>query len=187
MRYLIDGYNLLYAVGLLHERAGPAGLQRARARLLGLLHGALGDQSGDATVVFDSGPNPPNFPREQEFRGVHVRFSQHPHKADDLIAQSILRESTPRRLMVVSDDHEVQRAARRRHCPVSGCIDFMAELNRLRHSPPNPDTSHKPVALSEAELKSWLAEFGDLDGSPEMQELCEPHDFLDFDPDEVKD
>jgi hypothetical protein len=187
MQYLIDGYNLLYAVGLLNERAGPNALHWARQRLLGLLHAALGDHSGAATVVFDSGPQAPDFPREQEIQGIHVRFSEHPDKADDLIAQLIRRSSTPRDLTVVSDDHEVQRAARRRHCPVAGCVDFMAGLGRLRRAPERPDTGQKPARLSDAELKEWLAEFGDLDASPEMQELVEPHDFLDFDPSKEKD
>jgi predicted RNA-binding protein with PIN domain len=187
MPYLIDGYNLLYAVGLLHQRAGPKALQGARGRLLGLLHGSLGDHSGDATVVFDSGRQAPNFPHEQQFHGVHIRFSRYPDKADDVIAQMIRHDSAPRRLTVVSDDHEVQRAARRRHCAVVGCVDFMAQLNRRREAPPPSDTSDKQTSLSEAELNSWLAEFADLEGSAEMEELCEPHDFLDFDPDEEKD
>lgn len=187
MPYLIDGYNLLYAVGLLHERTAPEMLQRARGRLLGLLHGSLGDQSGDATVVFDSSRQATDFPHEQQYRGVNVYFSRYPDKADDLIAQMIRRDSSPRRLTVVSDDHEVQRAARRRHCAVVGCVDFMAQLNRLRRPAARSDTSDKQTALSESELNAWLLEFADLDASAEMQELCEPHDFLDFNPEEVKD
>ena len=35
MHYLIDGYNLLYAMGVIHGRLGPAGLEKARLRLLG--------------------------------------------------------------------------------------------------------------------------------------------------------
>jgi hypothetical protein len=187
MQYLIDGYNLLYAVGLLNERAGPKTLHWARQRLLGLLHAALGDRSSDATVVFDSGPQAPDFPREQMDQGIHVRFSEHPEKADDVIAQLIRRSSTPRALTVVSDDHEVQRAARRRNCPVAGCVDFMEGLGRLRRPANLSDTSQKPARLTDAELKDWLAAFGDLDASPEMQELAEPNDFLDFDPSKEED
>ena len=37
MRYVIDGYNLLYAMGLVHARMGPHGLEKARLALLGRL------------------------------------------------------------------------------------------------------------------------------------------------------
>ena len=97
MAYRIGGYNLLDAAGLLHLRAGPKALQGARGRLLGLLHGSLGDHSGDATVVFDSGRQAPTFPHEQQFHGVHIRFSRYPDKADDVIAQMIRHDSAPRR------------------------------------------------------------------------------------------
>ena len=57
--FLIDGYNLLHAMGVLHGRVGPTGLQKARLRLLGLLHGAHGEASSAVTVVFDAAHAPP--------------------------------------------------------------------------------------------------------------------------------
>ena len=54
MLYLIDGYNLLHAMGVLRGRVGPTGLEKARRRLLGLLHGSYGDESCRVTVVFDA-------------------------------------------------------------------------------------------------------------------------------------
>ena len=53
--YLIDGYNLLYAMGVLVGPVGPTGLAKARLRLLGLLHGAHGEESAAVTVVFPAG------------------------------------------------------------------------------------------------------------------------------------
>ena len=50
--YLIDGYNLLHAMGILHGRTGPTGLEKARLGLLGLLKGAYGDEASAVTVVF---------------------------------------------------------------------------------------------------------------------------------------
>ena len=54
MHYLIDGYNLLYAMGIIQGRSGPTGLAKARLRLLGLLSGAYGEEANQVTVVFDS-------------------------------------------------------------------------------------------------------------------------------------
>ena len=52
--YLIDGYNLLYAMGVLGGPVGPHGLEKARLRLLGLLHGSFAEESFTVTVVFDA-------------------------------------------------------------------------------------------------------------------------------------
>ena len=52
--YVIDGYNLLHAMGLLGGRAGPHGLEKARGQLVGLLRGGFGGQAGAVTVVFDA-------------------------------------------------------------------------------------------------------------------------------------
>ncbi len=54
MLYLIDGYNLLYAMGGHQRRTGPAGLAWARRRLLSFLKGCYGDDAPAVTVVFDA-------------------------------------------------------------------------------------------------------------------------------------
>ena len=59
MFYLIDGYTLLYAMGVLRKRMGPDGLEKARQKLLGVLHGSFGDESANVTVDFDAARPPP--------------------------------------------------------------------------------------------------------------------------------
>src|SRR5205809_7364029 len=121
MRYLIDGYNLLYAMGVLRNRAGPTGLQKARRGLLGLLRGAYGEEAAEVTVVFDAAGAPPGAAEEEHYQGIHVRYAIHQDQADDLIEALIRHHSAPRQLTVVSDDHRIQQAARRRQCTVQGC------------------------------------------------------------------
>jgi predicted RNA-binding protein with PIN domain len=181
MAYLIDGYNLLHALGLLHERAGPTGLEKARLRLIGLLRGA--HARGAITVVFDSGPHAPDLPDEQEDHGIHIRFSKHPEKADDVIEHLIRRDSAPRQLTVVSDDHRVQQAARRRQCRALGCLDFVEELDRARkrHTSQSPADERAPA--SSEETRRWLEEFGEIANDPEFKQLSEPKEFQDIDPD----
>src|SRR5262249_27052374 len=159
---LIDGYNLLHALGLIANQAGPSGLERARDRLLALLHAALGERSGEATVVFDSRKPAPRHPAEQELHGIHVHFSRHPDNADDLIEHLIRSDSAPKQLIVVSDDHRIQRAGRKRSCRVIGCIDFIDELHQTRTPKPAATDVEKAEGLSEAERKAWLKEFADL-------------------------
>jgi predicted RNA-binding protein with PIN domain len=177
--YLIDGYNLLFALGVLRKRMGPDGLEKARRNLLGVLHGSFGDESHHVTVVFDAAKPPPGVPAETTYQGIRVRFAVGVAAADDLIESLIRKASAPRHLTVVSDDHRIKDAARRRHCVVSGCGDFLKELERRRRPPAPPGEQRaKPSGVSEAEAARWLEEFADLADDPALKELQDPPEFF---------
>lgn len=177
--YLIDGYNLLHAMGVLCGPVGPGGLEKARLRLLGLLAGGFGDEARSVTVVFDAARAPPHADAEQSFRGVQVRFAVRQEEADDLIELLLEEDSAPRRVTLISDDHRLQRAARRRACRVQGCDDFLEWLDRHRRDgKPRPaEEPEKRDKLTEAEMQNWLAEFADLADHPDFKELFDPFDF----------
>jgi uncharacterized protein len=180
MRYLIDGYNLLHAMGLLLGKVGPHGLEKARLALLGRLHGRYGPDAGRVTVVFDASRAPPGAEAEQDYHGVRVRFALR-EEADDVIEELIRRDSTPRRLTIVSDDHRLQNAGRRRQCPVLGCLDFLDELARPRPAPAGrPEAPAKPDDVSRDDLQRWLRAFADLDHDPRLGDGL---DFGDFEED----
>jgi hypothetical protein len=171
MRYVIDGYNLLYATGLAHARMGPHGLEKARRALLGRL-GASGGAA--VTVVFDASRPPPGAPAEQDHQGVRVLFALQ-READDLIEELIREDSAPRGLTVVSDDRRVRRAARRRHCAVLGCLDFLEQLSRPAAPAAPPDEAPaKPKGVSREEAEHWLREFADLAGDPQIRADLNP-------------
>src|SRR5262245_10862530 len=110
--YLIDGYNLLFAIGLLTTRAAPPGqLEQARARLLALLHDAFGTAGPAVTVVFDAADAPRWADHRQRYHAIDVFFAVDQDEADDLIEELIRKSATPKQLAVVSDDHRIQRAA----------------------------------------------------------------------------
>jgi predicted RNA-binding protein with PIN domain len=174
--YLIDGYNMIHAVGILQGKAGPHGLEKARKHLLGLLSSLHAADAGTVTVVFDAGAVRPGGENEQVFRGLHIRFAAGFEEADDLIELLIHEHSAPRRLHVVSDDHRLQRAARRRHCQVLSCSSYLDQLHRARRRrkiTPS-DKEGRPAA---AETAHWLAEFADLADDPELEELFNPFGF----------
>lgn len=179
MLYLIDGYNLLFALALLPKQHAPQALHHARLRLLDLLRSAFGDDATNVTVVFDAAAAPRGASAVQDHRGLEVRFAVHYDEADDLIELLIRRDPRPQRLTVVSDDHRIQKAAKRRKCPVFGCGDLLDWLDRrkhLRERPPQQPPS-KPQRSSAADTEHWLQAFGDLDGSPELREAFNPFDF----------
>jgi predicted RNA-binding protein with PIN domain len=177
--YLIDGYNFLHAMGVLHGRVGPTGLEKARRRLLGLLVGTHGEASSAVTVVFDAAQAPPDVPSELDYRGLHVRFAVAHEEADDLIELLIRRSTTPKDLTVVSDDHRVQQAARRRHCTVLGCQEYLEWLDRQRREGRCRARAvpEKRGSVSPQEMQRWLSEFGDLEDDPGMKDVFDPFGF----------
>ncbi len=184
MRYLIDGYNLLYAMGAVHRRMGPAGLEKARLRLLGLLKGVYGADTAGVTVVFDAAGAPPGARGEEEYQGIHVLYAVRQPEADDLIELLLEHDAAPRALTVVSDDHRLRQAARHRHCLWLGCLDYLDSLRKTRRarravSPPAPE---KPRAGSGEDRDYWENEFQSLEADPELREFFDLDRFGDDEP-----
>jgi uncharacterized protein len=179
MPFLIDGYNLLHAMGTLRGRVGPTGLRKARLGLLGLLQGALGEGAAEVTVVFDAAHGPRDAAEEEEQGAVHVRYARGDEAADAFIEGLIRKESAPQRLTIVSDDHRIRDAARRRGCPVLGCAEFLEWLERQRRPRRRPvEPPAKPEHLSAEEVERWLQEFKDLEQDPGLRELSDPPEWL---------
>jgi uncharacterized protein len=171
--YVIDGYNLLHAMGILGSRVGPGGLEKARSRLLGLLAGTFEAKSAAITVVFDAARALPGGTPEIEVRGLHVVFAVGEQEADDVIERLIRQASAPKSLHVVSDDRRVQRAARRRHGVALGCEQFLQRLDKMRRRQAPAPPSDKQEGLSEEETRSWLQEFGDVERDPALKRAFE--------------
>jgi predicted RNA-binding protein with PIN domain len=178
MFYLIDGYNLLHAMGVLAGKVGPHGLSKARSGLLGLISGTMGKDASTVTVAFDAAGAPPGVIEDQEYQGIHVRFAVKHAQADDLIESLIRESSAPRQLAIVSDDRRIQKSAQRRHCPVIGCLDFLDDLaQRRRRNRATSKFQFEKKPELENESKFWLQEFAHLDNEKEMKELFQPFDF----------
>jgi predicted RNA-binding protein with PIN domain len=171
MSILIDGYNLLHVTGL----AGPeiarseiksGALERARNALLNFLAVSLDDDERQlTTVAFDSNDAPPGLPREVKHRGITVKYATAYESADELLEELIRKSSTPRRMTVVSSDHRVQRAAKRRRARAVDSDVWYAEIRESRRRTSQPLANHplKPTdPLSDEEVATWLCEFGDV-------------------------
>jgi predicted RNA-binding protein with PIN domain len=163
MSLLIDGYNLLHASGILGGGVGPGGLERSRGALLNFLAESLdAGQLAGTTVVFDARDPPPGLPREIKHRGITVRFAERGSDADLEIEQLIAADSAPRRLTVVSSDHRLHRAARRRKAKAVDSDKWYAQvlrerIDRARTKSPGRKPSEP---ASESEVRFWLRQFG---------------------------
>lgn len=168
--YIIDGYNLMHAAGFARPRYGPGDLERCRNRLLGYLKQRLSSEERDrATVVFDAGQSTGDGSRRIVSDGINILYSDPGSDADSLIESLVASHSSPRQIVVISADHRLQRAARRRRGDFMDSLDFFA---RLEARGPAPDSSDHPPAtpreietkrgetLTDAETRQWLEVFG---------------------------
>jgi predicted RNA-binding protein with PIN domain len=169
MTLLIDGYNLLHVTGLF-GRAG-SGLQGSRHALLRFLVAAIDPKElPHTTIVFDATEAPPGLPRVVTHEGMTVRYASDYPDADALLEDLIAADRAPRSLTVVSSDHRVQRAARRRRAAFVDSDIWFAEAARRRdrvHRAAPPQASSRPVALTAEEIAYWLAEFDDPASEPD--------------------
>jgi predicted RNA-binding protein with PIN domain len=176
--YVIDGYNLLYALGISAGRAGPAGLEKARQRLLDVLADGFASDCDAVTVVFDAANAPWGARGQENYRGLGVRYAVRHDEADDLIELLIQEASAPRQLTVISDDNRLQQAARRRDCKAQGCNEFLEWLRRQRQQRQRPAAPpEKREALSADETQRWLEEFAGLADDPAFKKLFAPYEF----------
>jgi len=166
MAIIIDGYNLLNVCGVFPQAGGPHTLERARYALLNFLAEALPAEEVPLTiVVFDAANAPPGLDRVRKYRGITVRFAAEFAEADDLIEILIRKDHSPKKLTVVSSDHRLQRAAKRRKAKA---IDSEVWYERMLHNQPveTPQEPGKPPApLPPEEVENWLEAFGNVDAA----------------------
>lgn len=173
-RLLIDGYNLLFASGVFASAAGPPTLQRTREALLQHLADLLEPRLlGRTVVVFDAIQAPAGLPGELTFAGMQVLFSRRSQEADELLENLIAAHRAPRELLVVSSDHRVQRAARQRGAKYADSDQWLRELTR-RMEIASITTKPQEVLTDSAELRRWVAEFGDVDSRRLAPEELKP-------------
>ncbi|RIK86705.1 MAG: hypothetical protein DCC67_02510 [Planctomycetota bacterium] len=175
MSMLIDGYNLLHVTGITGRRGD---LQGAREALLRFLASAVEPKERRATtIVFDAAEAPPGLPRTVVMEEMTVRYASEYESADALLEELIAENNVPRALLVVSSDHRVQRAARRRRAKFVDSdvwfADAVRRRQRLRNLPAPPRMVKPSGPLAEDEISYWVAEFS-IDLAPPPDALDSP-------------
>lgn len=164
MTLLIDGYNLLHASGLLGRGRGRGVLESSRQALLNFLANSLPEADVvRTTVVFDAHEAPWGSLRRTKVVGISVIFGSSELDADSVIEQLILEDSAPKRLTVVSSDHRLHRAAKRRKAtPIDSDIWFREVIRaRAARQQPDPEVVIKPDGpFTEGEVEYWLKHLG---------------------------
>lgn len=160
MRFVIDAYNLLFAIGRLTPRSGKDALVGARQWLMSRTRHAHQD-ADKVIVVFDGKSGSGAKPTGAIFSG--------PQEADDIIEDTIRRETVPGRLTVVSDDLRLREAARRKGCVVLRCLDYAEQYLLADPSTPTaPEESCSTAPPPGDERQTYLDLFKHLDDDPEL-------------------
>ena len=177
---LIDGYNLMHAVGLFQRRYGPGEFARWRNRFLHYLSQHLTERERErSTVVFDAPSSGQGRSQTTESHGLQVIYAQSDLEADDVLEELIAQHSAPRQVLLVSSDHRLQKAVRRRRGKSIDSEDFALRLERREEQEPRPKKPGLPRCKftglhSPSELEAWLEVFGEI---PEAGRLIrEPPD-----------
>lgn len=178
MSILIDGYNLMHAAGIVGQGVGRGGLERSRLALLNFVaESAPSAELAHTTIVFDSRRAPPGLPRRLTHRGMTVLFATAYESADALLEELIRADHAPRRLTVVSSDHRVQHAARRRRANAVDSDVWYAQIVRERAArvAPAPAAAPKPSEPGPGEVEFWLRRLGDeVSGELAADEIFPP-------------
>lgn len=179
---IIDGYNLMHALGMTRARYGPGDLERARLRFVNFLKSRLEErQRVRTTVVFDAHDAPPDGDRRVLIDGLEILYAEPGGDADTLIERLLAEHSAPKRVRLISSDHRLQKAARRRRARAVDSERFADELERAAEAEARGPEAEPPAAkygaeLPESELREWMEIFGEI---PEASELSDDAERLD--------
>jgi predicted RNA-binding protein with PIN domain len=164
MALLIDGYNLLHVTGIFGAAGAGTDLHRSRMALLDFLAASIDERERkQTTIVFDAAGAPPGLQRTFTHRGITVQFARRRSNADEMIEELLEECLAPRGLVVISSDHGVQRAARRRGASYIDSDQWYADLHAARQRREN--IAEEPIAKSHGdssrdEVAYWIGEFG---------------------------
>ena len=153
MPFLIDGHNL---IGQLPDISLDD--PNDEARLVIKLRGFAARTGKKCVVVFDTGLPGGTSPMSNS--RVEVIFASHRENADRVILQRIGKTRDARNWIVVSSDHAVQDAARRKGMSVVSSAAFVSQLQSPAEQRPEDDKPPGNRPMSADEMDEWLRLFG---------------------------
>ena len=155
---IIDGYNLMHAAGLARRRYGPGDLERCRNRLITGLASRLSPAAAARTkIVFDAFTAESDLKRHQAAHGLNIVFAPSGTDADSEIERRIAAHPAPRQLLIVSSDHRLHKAAKKRRARSIDSEEFWNSLGD------DTELATKPAGKPEPEADDHPAEFLNID------------------------
>jgi len=146
--YLLDGYNLLYALPEM-----PTGSwETKRTALLQKLVREVPHGNNRVTVIFDSREGSGDRSR---LGSIEVAYTSG-ETADDWISQAVRRAANPRILIVVTDDQGLRRLIRGTGAKWLNTREFWQKSKKRADSPPEPQAPMDADSITDEFKKKWL-------------------------------
>ncbi len=121
LQYVIDAYNLINHPAFKPASSPALNIQHALADFI-RLNGLTGSKNNSLVLVFDGYPSfSEDIPKEN---GLLCMFSR-AREADELIKKIVESSSSPKNIIVVSDDKEVRLTSRFLHARVCSVREFI--------------------------------------------------------------
>ena len=155
MHYYIDGYNLFFRSGKLHDFKK---FEHLRDAFIEKLHEAVERAKLQVTVVFDA-----HGQEDDEKRGhfglLEIIYTAQGQSADDLLIDIFRRLKKPKEACLVTSDRTLQMRAKSFSCSCLSVEDFLLFLKRKQ---PTKHESHhkiekKPTTLAHAKREKKTA------------------------------
>lgn len=189
---IIDGYNMMFALGGLPRNFAQGELQKERKRLLELLSTTLSEkQKPDTVIIFDAKNSPSGSQGSYTVDGIAVRFAGNAGCADEEIEEIISAHSAPKQILLVSSDHRLQRHAGKRKAKFIDSREFLLKLlpsDDFDLDTPNSHVSKKPrnETVTHAEdVEHWMGIFGATEIEAFKKENTDPRKKLQQDIDAI--
>jgi len=157
MAVIIDGYNLLRTV----EKIDEDFQSNCDILMCRMLSQYLKRVRAQGCIVFD-GIGPRDKTEFYKLDNLEVLFTGPDSDADSVIEDKIAADSAPKRLIVVSSDRRLRRAAAKRKAIAVKSDQFwlsvISQLQRKRKPSPEPRAKHD--GITDSETDQWLDMFG---------------------------
>lgn len=158
MRVLVDGNNLVFAA----RNTDPGDVLIGRQIVCQTLGQWATRYRHEVRIVFDGRAPARGFGEQLADANVELTFSGE-STADDTLTDLLNADSAARRMLVVSSDRQVQRAAGRRLAKSIKAEEFWLAVARDL-ARPLPEPGEPPAkrygSESDDETRGWLDEFG---------------------------
>ncbi|HVO32786.1 MAG TPA: NYN domain-containing protein [Elusimicrobiota bacterium] len=149
LHYLVDGFNLLYAL----PDMPPGPWERKRQALVEWLRRRRPHGNNRLTIVFDSRQG---FGDRQQMADCEVIYTAG-QTADDWISEQVRRVPNPRIVVVVTNDRGLQTLIRGTGARIVSCDDFVrwARKDQPRR-PPSSGGEDDRSQITDEFKKKWL-------------------------------
>lgn len=148
MRYVIDGYNLLFQISF-------SSLTQSRTEILSVLKEHAKDFKGQLIIVFDGQNHAPDIVRTHTGK-LEVIYTAKNQTADQFIEDELVC-FCPSDLTIVTDDEKLAKNIRRKKVRTISIEEFLTFLDKKRKSK-NPE-KEKPSSEGTLEMKRLLKIF----------------------------